>query len=52
MYKKAPIFHQMKRFLYVYIQKRVYLLKMSEDTLLFYFFFFRDFLKNLIFTYQ
>ena len=39
MHKKAPIFHQMKRFLYVYIQKRVYLLKKSEDTLLFYNFF-------------
>ena len=22
MHKKAPIFHQMKRFLYVYIQKK------------------------------
>lgn len=52
VYKKAPIFHQMKRFLYVYIQKKVYLLKKPEDTLLFYIFFFRDFLKNLIPTYQ
>jgi hypothetical protein len=52
VYKKAPIFHQMKRFLYVHIQKKVYLLKKSEDTLLFYIFFFRDFLKNLIPTYQ
>lgn len=32
--------------------KKVYLLKKSEDTLLFYIFFFRDFLKNLIPTYQ
>lgn len=51
VYKKAPIFHQMKRFLYVHIQKSVSS-KKSEDTLLFYIFFFRDFLKNLIPTYQ
>ena len=51
VYKKAPIFHQMKRFLYVHIQKRGCVISLWR-TLFVFFLFPRYGIEKIVFIYN